>query len=59
MIKLYNVPYLTNLSEITIVGSSKIILKKIGKKIDKSNFVVRFNFANTNDFIDYTGSKLL
>lgn len=59
MIKLYNVhPTLQVPSEITIVGSSKIILKKkIGKKIDKSNFVVRFNFANTNDFIDYTGSK--
>tara|TARA_Y100000591_G_C21724370_1_gene640534 strand:- start:161 stop:772 length:612 start_codon:yes stop_codon:yes gene_type:complete len=59
MIKLYNVhPTLQVPSEITIVGSSKIILKKkIGKEIDKSNFVVRFNFANTNDFIDYTGSK--
>lgn len=59
MIKLYNVhPTLQVPSEITIVGSSKIILKKkIGKKIDKSNFVVRFNFANTKDFIDYTGSK--
>ena len=59
MIKLYNVyPNLRVPREITIVGSSKIILKKkIGKKIDESNFVVRFNFANTNDFIDYTGSK--
>ena len=43
---------------ITIVGSSKIILKeKNGKEIDKSNFVVRFNYAPTGKFKRYTGSK--
>ena len=59
MIKLCNIyPDLCIPNEITIVGSSKIILKrKYGKKIDKSNFVVRFNFANTDDFTEYTGSK--
>ena len=41
---------------LTIVGSSKIILKKKnGKEIDKSNFIVRFNFASTNGFEEYTG----
>jgi len=41
---------------LTIVGSSKIILKKKnGKEIDKSNFIVRFNFASTNGFAEYTG----
>ena len=59
MKKLCNVcPELYIPNEITIVGSSKIILKKkYGKKIDKSNFVVRFNFANTKDFTEHTGSK--
>jgi len=43
---------------ITIVGSGKIILKKKnGKEIDKSNYVVRFNFANTDKFKAYAGSK--
>ena len=43
---------------ITIVGSSKIILKeKRGKEIDKSNFIVRFNYAPTGKFKRYTGSK--
>jgi len=41
---------------LTIVGSSKIILKKKnGKEIDRSNFIVRFNFASTNGFEEYTG----
>ena len=59
MIKLYKVyPDLYLPNKITIVGSSKIILKKkYGKKIDNSNFVVRFNFPNTDDFIEHTGSK--
>lgn len=59
MIKLHNVhPDFHIPNEITIVGSSKIILKKKnGKKIDKANFVVRFNFANTDKFTEYTGSK--
>ena len=44
--------------KVTIVGSSKIILKeKNGKEIDKSNFVVRFNYAPTGKFKTYTGSK--
>ena len=41
---------------LTIVGSSKIIFKKKnGKEIDRSNFIVRFNFASTNGFEEYTG----
>ena len=43
---------------ITIVGSSKSILKKkYGKKIEKSKFIVRFNFAKTKGFEQHTGSK--
>ena len=59
MIKIFNViPNLYLPKKITIVGSSKIILKeKNGKKIDESDFVVRFNFANTSEFTEYTGSK--
>ena len=59
MIKLYNVhPELDIPGEVTVVGSSKIILKKkFGRKIDKSNFIVRFNFANTYDFTEHTGFK--
>lgn len=48
--------FLPNL--ITIVGSSKNILKKKnGKKIQKSKFIVRFNFAKTKGFEHHTGSK--
>jgi hypothetical protein len=44
--------------QLTIVGPSKIILKKKnGKIIDKSNFVVRFNLAKTSSFKDFTGTK--
>ena len=43
--------------DLTIVGSSKILLKnKHGEEIDKSNFIVRFNFATTSGFEDYVGS---
>ena len=43
---------------IAIVGSSKSILKKkYGKKIDKSKFIVRFNFAKTKGFEKHTGSR--
>ena len=43
---------------ITIVGSSKNILKKKnGKKIQKSKFIARFNYANTKGFEQHTGSK--
>lgn len=48
--------FLPNL--ITIVGSSKNILKKKnGKKIQKSKFIVRFNYAKTKGFEQHTGSK--
>jgi len=44
-------------NEITIVGSSKILLKKMnGNLIDSSNFVARFNFAKIEGFQKYTGS---
>lgn len=43
---------------ITIVGSSKSILKKkYGKKIEKAKFIVRFNFAKTKGFEKHTGSR--
>jgi len=43
---------------ITIVGSSKNILKKKnGKNIQKSKFVVRFNYAQIKGFEQHTGSK--
>ena len=45
-------------NDITIVGSSKNILeKKNGKKIQKSKFIVRFNYAKIKGFEQYTGSK--
>ena len=51
-------PELCIQNNITIVGSSKSILKKkYGKKIDKSKFIVRFNYAKTNGFEQHTGSK--
>jgi len=43
---------------IAIVGPSKSILKKkYGKKIEKSKFIVRFNFAKTKGFEKHTGSR--
>ena len=59
MTKLFNViPNLEMPKEITIVGSSRIILKKkLGKEIDESDFIVRFNFANTHDYKEFTGKK--
>lgn len=48
--------YLPN--NISVVGSSKNILKKkYGKQIERSKFIVRFNFAKTKGFERYTGSK--
>ena len=45
-------------NDITIVGSSKNILeKKNGKKIQKSKFIVRFNYAKIKGFEQHTGSK--
>ena len=48
--------YLPN--NISIVGSSlNILKKKYGKQIDKSKFIVRFNFAKTKGFEKHTGSQ--
>lgn len=45
-------------NDITIVGSSKKILEKNnGKKIQKSKFIVRFNYAKIKGFEQHTGSK--
>jgi hypothetical protein len=59
MKKLYFIePNLYLPNNITIVGSSKNILKKKnGKKIQKSKFIVRFNYAKTKGFEPHTGSK--
>ena len=51
-------PNLSIPDKITIVGSSKSILKKrSGKEIDNSKFIVRFNFPETKGFEKYTGTQ--
>jgi len=59
MKKLFYVKPVLHLPDnITIVGSSKSILKKkYGKQIEKSKFIVRFNFAKIKGFERHTGSK--
>ncbi len=55
---LYVKPILHLPQNLTIVGSSKSILKKkYGKQIEKSKFIVRFNFAKTKGFERHTGSQ--
>ena len=51
-------PNLSIPDKITIVGSSKSILKKRSRKeIDNSKFIVRFNFPETKGFEKYTGTQ--
>lgn len=46
------------MKKIIIIGSSDIVLeKKIGKKIDKFDVVVRFNRASTKNYELNVGSK--